>query len=382
MSEGFALLREAFAFPGKMLGFELHEQPRHLAGIRADRVTIVFEFRRPSPVLAARLEAEHLRLHAVPAINLFEEGGNQVRLDGRRHEFVVTPDGSPITHYEIHLIVDVFAHYAGRQRKVRVHPLYALPPEGQAPEATLCYTARRKPRRLTAEERRFGTGRARDRGTETYLSIYEPPDGEAAQRLQVRTLCSNRHLPDQLPIASGQDDFHLREDQTVSLSCVAGPTAPRLPLVDLDRDAGHRATAGETNWRLLSYLSLSHHGLGGGRDRPAAAAALREMLSLFADLSDAVTAPRLQALVSVTTRPVTRMIECQDGFHPARGLEITLTFDETPFDPGGIVVLGAIVGRFLAEYAAINSFTQCVVASTARGPIVTFPPRTGQGPLL
>ncbi|SFJ83513.1 type VI secretion system baseplate subunit TssF [Jannaschia pohangensis] len=380
--EGFALLREAFTFPRKILGFTLCNLDRHLAGIPNDSVTLVIEFKRPSQVLAARLELEHLRLHTVPAINLFEEGSNQVRLDAKRHEFVVTPDASPVTHYEVHRITDVYAHYAAQQQKVRVHPLYSLPPEGQEPSATLYFTTRRKPRRLTAKERRFGTGRARYRGTETYISVYEPPEVEGAQRLQIKTLCSNRHLAEYLPIASGKDDFHLCEDQTVSLSCVAGPTPPRGPLVDMDQDAGHRANSGQNYWRLISYLSLSHHGLGGQRDSAKAAAALRELLSIFSNISDTVTMPRLQAITDVKTRPITRTIEGEDGFHPARGLEVTLTIDETPFDPGGVIVLTAIIERFLAEYAAVNTFTQCVVVSKDRGHIKTWPPRTGQGPLL
>lgn len=380
--EGFSLLRDAFAFPRKFMGFELTGLDRHLSGVTADRVTIVFEFRRPVDVLAARLETAHLSLHTVAAINLFEEGSNQVRLDGKRHEYVVTPDASPITHYEIQRITSVNAHYAAQGQKVPVHPLYALPPEGQDPAEALYYTARRKPRRLTARERRFGTGRYRYRGTETFIALYEPPGAEAAHRLQIRTLCSNRHLPEYLPIASGEDDFHLCEDQSVSLVCVAGPTAPRGPLVDLDGDAAHRTNAGDNYWRLISYLSLSYHGLGARGDGQKAAAALREMLSLFADPSDGVTVPQLQALTDVSTRPVTRTIETGDGFHPARGLEVTLTFDETPFEPGGIVVLGAAIDRFLSEYAAVNSFTQCRIASEERGLIKTWAPRTGQGPLL
>ena len=38
--------------------------------------------------------------------------------------------------------------------------------------------------------------------------------------------------------------------------------------------------------------------------------------------------------------------------------------------------------RFLAEYAAVNSFTQTVIVSTDRGEVASFPPRTGTGPLI
>ncbi|MCC5973150.1 MAG: type VI secretion system baseplate subunit TssF, partial [Rubellimicrobium sp.] len=82
------------------------------------------------------------------------------------------------------------------------------------------------------------------------------------------------------------------------------------------------------------------------------------------------------------TRPIVRAVRRGDAFHPARGLEIRITFDETAFEGSGIILLGAILDRFLAEYASANSFTQTVILSRQRGEITAFPPRTGLGPLL
>lgn len=380
--QGFSVLREAFTFQRKFLGFRLNGLRNALHGIDLSTVQIVIEFDKANPILSARFEPEQLQLYTVPAVNLFEETSSQVRLDRKKHEYIVVPDSSPVTHYEIHDITDVYAHYKGHQAKVRIYPLYGLPPDGHEPSNVLYFTSARKPRRLTDKERRFGSARARYRGTETFVSLYEPPEAEPAQRLQVRALCSNRHLTEYLPIAQGENDFYLCEDQSVTLTCVAGPTPPRDALVDLDTRAGHRARAGDNYWRLLSYLSLSHHGIDGRGDIQSAAAALREMLSLFADLSDTVTEPQLQALRTVETRPVVRTVARTDGYHPARGIEVKVTFDEDAFDTTGIVLFGAVIDRFLAEYSAINSFTQCVIASEQRGTLKTWPPRTGNGPIL
>ncbi len=379
--DGFATLREAFIFPRKFLGFRLRGLRQALRRVRADRVQIVLEFGSPDSRLATRLEAEHLRLHTVPAVNLFEESSNQVRIDRKHTEFVVTPDSSPLTHYEIYKITDVWAHYVGHQNKIRVHPLYGLPPDGQNPRQTLYYTNRQKPRRLTLKERRFGNSRYRYRGTESFISIYEPPESEPAQRLQIKALCSNRHLTEYLPIAQGKDDFYMCEDQTVTLSCVAGPTPPRESLTEIELQAGHRQTAGDNYWRLISYLSLNFHGLQNG-PKGTGAASLREMLSLFANLSENITEAQLEGLKEVETRPVVRTIKREDGYHPARGLEVRLTFDEDEYEGSGIILMGAILDRFLSEYSAINSFTQCVIVSIQRGVIKTWPPRSGSGPLL
>ncbi len=381
---GFAGLREFFVFPRKLLGFRLTGLQQHLPRIAESELQLMLEFGSANKNLAARVNEKAFALNCVPAVNLFEESASQIRLDDKRTEFVVTPDSSPLTHYEIYNIVAVHAHYPGVQDKVRVNPLYAVPKGGAKPRQSLYYTSRQKPRRPTEKERRFGA-RQRYVGTETFISIYEPPeqDGEArAQRLQVRTRCSNRHLPEYLPIAESRDDFHMCDDVSVSLGCVAGPTPPRAPMTELEAKSAHRNTAGDNYWRLISYLSLSHFSLEGDNDGARAAESLRELLSLFADLSDVVTEAQLQGIKSVTTRPIVRSVQRGDGYHPARGLEVQILLDEAAFEGSGIILLGAALDRFLAEYAAVNSFTQTVILSTDRGEVAKFPPRTGTGPLL
>jgi type VI secretion system protein ImpG len=79
---------------------------------------------------------------------------------------------------------------------------------------------------------------------------------------------------------------------------------------------------------------------------------------------------------------LTRTIKRAGGYHAARGTEVTLRFDERAFEGSGVFLLGAVLDRFLAEYASINSFTQIVITSDQRGKIMTWPARTGSGPLL
>ena len=381
--EGFATLREAFAFPRKFLGFRLTGLRQIMARIGASEAQIVMEFAHANKSIAPRVGAQHFRLNTSPAVNLFEESASQVRLDRKLTEYVITPDSSPLTHYEVHQVTSVFAHYAGAQTKMAVQPLYSLPDGSVRPRQALYYTTRRKQRRITAQERRFGT-QHRYRGTETFISIYEPPEEDEAnqaQRLQIRTLCSNRHLPEYLPLAQAKDDFFLCDDVTVSLNCIAGPTRPREALTEVEKSAAHRASDGDVYWRLISYLSLNHYGLE-DTNAKSGGAALRELLSLFADISDSITEAQLQGIRGVDTRPIVRTIKRGDGFHAARGLEVRITFDEAAFEGSGVILLGAVLDRFLAEYSGVNSFTQTIVASIQRGDIKTFPPRTGKGPLL
>ncbi|WP_103257477.1 type VI secretion system baseplate subunit TssF [Tabrizicola aquatica] len=378
---GFALLRDAFTFPRRYLGFRLTGLRQALRRIRSARAQLILEFDSSNANLAARLDASHVRLHCAAAVNLFEEFSSQVRMDNRRAEFVVTPDASPATHYEIYSLTEVYAHYRGNQNKVEVLPLYATPGDGIDPRQAMYYTTRQKPRRLSPQEARFGASRYRYRGTETFISVYEPEGQEQAQRLQVKALCSNRHLPEYLPIAQAKELFALCQDQTVTLSCVAGPTAPRESALDAEPRGGQMSGTGDVHWRLISFLSLSFHGLLNDRAGKGAAP-LRELLRMFISLSDTISDTQIDGLRAVETRPIVRTLRYDDGFHPARGIEVRLIFDEDEFEGSGIMLLGAVIDRFLAEYAAVNSFTQCVIVSIQRGTIKTWPPRSGTGPLL
>ena len=380
---GFTLLREFFLFPQKFLGFRLTGLKKVLSQIDVAAFDLLIEMDQVRPSLPPRVGADHFRLFAAPAINLFEENCAQVKLDTVRHDYIVSADSSPSSHYEVHRIREVFAYYQGVTNKVPVHPLYGVPADVMQPREALYFTARHRPRRLTAKEKRFGQVQGYT-GTETFISIYEPghlDSAERVQRLQIKLLCSNRHLPQYLPIAQGGADFRMNDATGLPLRCIAGPTVPRESVVELERNAAHRASAGPVYWRLISFLSLNFLGIDnrGSRDE---AAALRELLTLFVDVSSAVTERQLQGLKAVSSRPVTRTIRRASGFHAARGTEVTLRFDEWAFEGSGIFLIGAILDRFMAEYASVNSFTQVVITSDQRGVVKTWPPRTGQGILL
>jgi type VI secretion system protein ImpG len=380
---GFSLLREFFLFPQKFLGFRLRGLKKLFPMIHGSSFDIMIELDSVRPALPARITSENFRLFAAPAVNLFEENCSSVKLDTLRHDYLVSADSSPASHYEVHRVREVFAYYAGVQNKIPVHPLYGVPADVMQPREALYFTTKHRPRRLNAKEKRFGQVQSYT-GTETFISIYEPghlDSEERVKRLQIKLLCSNRHLAQYLPIAQGGADFRMNDDTTLSLRCIAGPTPPRESVIELEQKAPHRAQSGPVHWRLLSYLSLNVLGLDnrGSRDEGAA---LRELLSLFTDISSQVTERQLQGLKSVSARPVVRTIRRAGGYHAARGTEVTLHFDERAFEGSGVFLLGAVLDRFLAEYASVNSFTQVVIETNQRGVIKTWPARTGQGPLL
>jgi type VI secretion system protein ImpG len=380
---GFALLRDFFVFPQKFTGFRLENLRRALATIAAPAFDMLFEFDSAVSRLASVVNPSLFSLYAAPAANLFEMQCARVPVSTREHEHHVIPDRSRWLDFEAHRIVDVFAHYSGEREKVPVFPLYSLPAGGMRVDDAIFYTARRMPRRETAQERRFGQ-RSNYVGTEMFISLREPAGIDAERRiheLSVRALVSNRHLTEHLPVGESGADFFLIDDTALPLRCVAGPTPPRESLVAAQWRHRGGMRSGEVAWALINILSLNHLGLV-DRNPQDRAAGLKELLALFADLSDVVTERRIRGIQGISSRPIVRRIRQENGFNAARGIEVAVTFDERAFEGTGIMLIGAVLDRFFAEYAAINTFTQTVIESQQRGVVKRWPPRSGLGRLL
>ncbi|PXA98388.1 type VI secretion system baseplate subunit TssF [Nostoc sp. 3335mG] len=377
---GFDLLRDYCIFPHKYAGFRLVGLRDVLAKVPGHSIDLLIEFDRTLPRLATRISQTNFNLYAVPATNLFAMDTSRVPITPNAHEHHIVPDRSRWMEFEIHRVLDVHAHMDKTGEKVPVYPLYDMPSRNERLQEALYYTIRRLPRRLTTRERRASRGRYV--GSDVFISIYQP-DGRPGtiKELSVRALVSNRHLPDDLPIRSGSADFLMADETALPLAVVAGPTKVRESPVVRQRRSADGPPTGRTMWQLINLLSLNHLGLT-DRGANGGALALREILALFANLSDAATERQLRGIERVETRPVVRRLAQPNGFNAARGIEVTVTFDESAFEGTGIMLLAATLDRFLAEYSTINSFTQTVIASVQRGVIMRWPPRTGLGALL
>ena len=378
---GFDLLREYFAFPRKFLGFKLSGLSRVLRAVQARTLDLVFSFDESSPRLGSAVRPDAFALYAVPAVNLFEMSLDRVPVRSSQHEYHLVADRSRSLDFEPHRILQVYAHQPGRPGKIPVQPLYA--PADAAGGAGLFYTLRRVPRRRTSKERQYGA--ASDyTGTDLFLSLIEPAgidaDG-AVSELSLRALCSNRHLAELLPIGESGADFSLADAGAFDVVCLAGPTRPREPVVAQLRGRSETLFSGAVSWRLISLLSLNPLGLVEAR-AGRGGEALREMLMLFADLTDSAIERRIRGVRSVNTRPVVRRLRRRTGTGVARGTEVTVTLDDKAFEGTGPYLLGAILDRFLAEYASLNHFTQTVIKTAERGEILRGPPRVGGRRLL
>ena len=359
--EGYRLLREYFVFPQRFLFFKLcglQEAVRQMAGREFDVLILLGS---GDMQLEGRVDETTFNLFCTPAINLFPKRIDRIALSDRFSEYQVIADKTRTVEFEIFDLTRVEGIGSQANEAYKFTPFYFNYDRDLNSRAY--YTLNRVPRTLTARE--IQQGGVRYAGSEVYLSLVDgnnAPYQPDLQQLSITALCTNRHLPIQLPVGVGRTDFHL--DLNAPVTATRALTSPTEPIASM--------AEGEMSWRIISHLSLNYLSLVDTNPQEGAAA-LREILRLYAESpqntqTNASIKKLINALVSVTSKPIVRRVLTPGPIAFARGLEVTVEVREAEFIGNSAFLFGAVLERFFAKYVSVNSFTE-TVARSERGEI-------------
>lgn len=367
---GYRLLREYFSFSERFMFAEIKNLGRSIEQCQQMEMDIIVLFDRYDPELENRITADDFALNCSPAINLFPKRVDRIHLTNQPDHHVV-PDRTRPMDFEVFQVEKVVGHGSNADEQQTFLPFYASTDMTDFPEHAAFYSIRRDRRVLSTKQRRRGP-RSSYIGSESFLSLVdanEAPYSNTLKQLEIHTLCTNRDLPLQMATGKGNTDFTLDISAPVeSIRCLKGPTRPRPSLTHAQ---------GKSAWRLVNQLSLNYLSLVDS-EKGKGAAALRDLLTLYADANDASIKKQIEGVRSITSEQVTRRIPLPGPIAFGRGLQISVTFDESAFVGSGVFLLGSILERFFARYVSINSFTETVILSVDRGEIMKWPVRIGQ----
>jgi type VI secretion system protein ImpG len=362
---GYRLLSEYFACPERFQFVRLKNLAAAFAA-SPEACDIVLLFSRNSPSLAKAVAAQNFRLFATPAINLFEKQLGRVQVRPYEHEYQVMPDRTRPLDFEVYRVLEVTAYGAQNGEPRPVAPLYAFGALLYDWREALFYVTRLRRRRLSTKEQRLRR-RTDYLGTETWISLTAPGDASTLDRiteLAVRALVTNRELPELLRFG-GASDFNVSAGPIRAVTVLRAPTRPQPPM-----------GLGDGAWRVISHLTPNYASLAPtDHDDPAI---LRDHLALYGRIDDAATRRQVDGLLSVKSAPVTRRVPGHDRLAFARGLRIRAKLDDASYENARMFLFSAVLERFLAEFATINSFTECVFESVQEGTFVQWPPRVGR----
>ena len=370
--QGFRLLQEYFAFPQRFLFFDLTGLGTALRNRGGHEVDIVILFSRIDNALLQAVDASSLALHCVPAINLLERRCDRIHVGTDSSDFHVVADRTRPMDFEVHSLTEVVGYASGVNSEWRFLPFYnAFHTEGAGQAAY--YSVQREPRLMSQVQQRDGP-RTAYIGSEVYLSVvdaHEAPYSVELRQIGVRALCTNRDLPVLMPIGGAKSDLTLAETAPVkSILVIKGPSRPMSALRE-----------GNIAWKLINQLSLNHLSLT-DTDAEHGAAALREILRLYAPTGDAGAQRQIDGLRSVKLQPVVRRLPMPGPITFGRGVAVTLEADDLSFEGASAFLLGCVLERFVARHVSINGFTQLRVHSPSRGDILNGRPRCGTRPIF
>jgi len=370
--DGYRLLKEYFAFPERFRFVNFSGLDKVLPKASGQSFDLVIHLDNRSNDLENVIAKNNFLPFCVPAINLFPKRADRITLNSKDHEFHVLADRSRPLDYEVHQVLAVTGFGKQVDERKQFLPFYGLTDAHMPSEHSAFFAVHRKSRLLSSKHHTSGS-RSGYLGQEVYISLVdsnEAPYNTNLQQLGVKTMCSNRDLPMQIPLGQKDGDFTLKFNAPVeTIRCVAGPTRPKT-----------QVTTGDYVWRIINHLSLNFLSLI-DEDQDEGAAALRELLQLYSK-GDVVGERQINGLLAVTAKAVTRRLPIPGPISFGRGLEITLVLDETAFEAGGMFLFGSVVSEFFRKYVSINHLTETVVITDSKREVARWPVKAGLRPQL
>jgi len=363
----YRYLTEYFSFPEKFNFFDINVAalPPSLHGEQGIKLFLAMgDLRADSDAsrLLQTLTSQNLRLGCVPAVNLFAQRGDPIRISHRDVSYPVVADARRAYAYDVYSIDSV--------RRVRqtpqgesitdFRPFFSLR-HGETPERQGYYWF----------AQRDSIVEQTSPGYETSLSIVDAdfdPVQPKTDVLSLKLTCTNRDLPTLMSVGLPSGDLFLEGGSSVrSIRLLRKPTQPCR--FDHRRDG---------QWRLISHLSLNHLSLSG-----SGLGAFQEMLALYDLPRSAANRRQIEGVSTIAQKEKTVWMAGKPFACFVRGVEVSLSIDEASFVGSGLDAFVRCIDRFLGLYVSLNSFVQLVVLSNRTGEeLIRCAPRNGDSILL
>ena len=361
---GYRLLSEFFSFPEKFLFFDVEGLSQENLAKFADKMNIYFYLEQSHKDLEQYINADYFALGCTPVVNLFRKTAEPINWDHTKTEYQVVPDHRRKNAFEVYSIDSVDAVEAdGRSREFL--PFYGM--NHQHTDDEKCFWIARR-------ENAQNTPDSHDKGTEMELSLVDlamQPSETNNWVISTTTTCLNRDIPNQLPFGGGQPYLQFTEGgaSVDKIVCLTAPTPTRrVPL------------GGETEWRLISHLSLNHINLMNNED---AAKTLQEILRLYDYVDSEETHMLINSIQDVTSKRTMARDPSGNLNAFCQGVEIGVELDENKFTGSSSYLFASVLERFFALYCSINSFTKLTTYSKGKRKVLNqWQARSGEQTLI
>lgn len=366
--EGHRILREHFLLPQRNLFFAVRGMQAALAKLPGREADVIIPLAERNDSMVDFVSGKLFQLNCTPVVNLFRKRTDRIPVGPGFTEFQVVVDRLRTLDYEVHSVLEVTGYSKTSSEQQPFHPFYLQPMHH--PRQGGFYSVNRLPRTLSENEKKFGA-KSTYAGSEVFLTLVDPsaaPFSPNLEQLSVEALCTNRHLPLNMPKGLGDTDFVPEEHLPVrGIRCLSGPTPPRASFAE-----------GRHAWRAISHLSLNYLSLV--EKGPDGAEALRELLRLY--ILNQPNQSVIEGIHGIASRPALARSPGGGPVAFVRGIDIDLTLDEDRYAGSGIFPLASVLDQFFARQVSLNSFTRLTLKTLQRKEVMSWPPRVGKIPIV
>lgn len=362
---GYRLLQEYFSFPEKFFFFDLQGLDALSTAGFEDAAEIIFlispfQRRDRQQSLEVGVSEKTIRLGCSPIVNLFPQTAEPILVSQTRYEYPVVPDVSHPVSLEVFSVEEVVSVDPRLTSPTVFSPFYSHRYGPAHDRKHAFWHATRRP-----------STRPHDDRLETSISITDRsgrPVVPNVETLTVRTTCTNSDLPARMPFGNERGDLELQGVVPVKrISILRKPSNTIRPPVGKD-----------TNWRLISHLSLNYLSLGNeGKD------ALQNILRLYNFAESPYTEKQIQGITNLHSARHFARVVSDNGISFARGTRVEIELDEDQFVGGGVYLFASVLEHFFSLYVSMNSFCELVARTIQRKETLRhWRPRAGQRILL
>jgi type VI secretion system protein ImpG len=359
----YRLLTEYFTFQEKFnfVDIDLAALARHLPS-GGQRMTLHLALSGISADSdAARIlnpvSSKNFLLSCTPVVNLFERAATPIDLTHTKVEYDLIPSVENPSAYDVYKVdtVRVVRNTTSGSKTTDFYPYYSLR-HGLAGGRRGHYFS----------TRRDDVAAMTRPGHEIKLSLVDidhRPLALESSAVSVMLTCTNRDLPNSLPIGSPSGDLSMER------------LANNVPIVLLRKPTPTHRFPTKAHWQLISQLTLNSASLVQENLE-----AFTEILALHNLPQTAANLRQIRGIVGLSKKNSRAWIADNDGRNGARvhGSEVSITLDESAFVGSSIHIFAQVVDRFLGLYTQVNTFTQLVILSKSTDmELIRCKPRSG-----
>lgn len=365
---GYRLLQEYFACPDRFRFFKISGLRPILQRIADRKFELVVYFDRPVVDLEKVVSADSFHLFCTPVINLFPKRGDRVDISMAHYEHHLLGDRTRPLDYEVYSVSSIQGFNSSNAELQKFLPLYET--IGSAGASQAYFSMRREPRKLSEVARRNGP-RTGYIGSEVFVQLVDrldvPYSGDIS-RIAPEMWCTNRDLS-LLVTSAGEHNLELMASAPVSqVELISHLTRPSPAIAEM-----------RTAWLLISHLQLNYQTLTDSSPQEGAKV-MRELLSLYALLSEHDTAQQTEAVVGMQVTPMHARVPRAGPILFCRGVDVQMTLDQAKFGISSPWLFAAVMERFIARHVGINTATRLKVSTLQKGEFARWPARMGMRP--